>query len=40
MWFKGQKVGTGHAPLKRYSRALRDLTAGGRAEPGFWSRTS
>ncbi|BBC91608.1 hypothetical protein [Streptomyces griseofuscus] len=28
-------MGTGQAPLKRYDRALRDLIAGGRAEPGF-----
>lgn len=26
---------TGQAPVKRYNRALRDLIAGGRAEPGF-----
>ncbi|MEU6273172.1 glutathione-independent formaldehyde dehydrogenase [Streptomyces populi] len=35
MWFKGQTMGTGQAPVKRYNRALRDLIAGGRAEPGF-----
>lgn len=35
MWFKGQRMGTGQAPVKRYNRALRDLIAGGRAEPGF-----
>ncbi|MER8199021.1 zinc-binding dehydrogenase [Streptomyces microflavus] len=35
MWFKGQKVGTGQAPVKRYNRALRDLIAGGKAEPSF-----
>ncbi|MGW4748226.1 glutathione-independent formaldehyde dehydrogenase [Streptomyces sp. NPDC004290] len=34
-WFKGQHMGTGQAPVKRYNRALRDLIAGGRAEPGF-----
>ncbi|WP_243279264.1 hypothetical protein [Streptomyces griseofuscus] len=28
-------MGTGQAPVKRYDRALRDLIAGGRAEPGF-----
>lgn len=33
MWFKGQKMGTGQAPVKRYNRALRDLIAGGKAEP-------
>ncbi|GAA3716852.1 glutathione-independent formaldehyde dehydrogenase [Streptomyces tremellae] len=35
MWFKGQSMGTGQAPVKRYNRALRDLIAAGRAEPGF-----
>ncbi|MET9730147.1 glutathione-independent formaldehyde dehydrogenase [Streptomyces sp. NPDC006458] len=35
MWFKGQRMGTGQAPVKRYNRALRDLIASGRAEPGF-----
>ncbi|MFD5814179.1 glutathione-independent formaldehyde dehydrogenase [Streptomyces sp. NPDC127038] len=35
MWFKGQTMGTGQAPVKRYNRALRDLIAGGRAKPGF-----
>lgn len=35
MWFKGQKMGTGQAPVKRYNRALRDLIAGGKAEPSF-----
>ncbi|MFG2622558.1 glutathione-independent formaldehyde dehydrogenase [Streptomyces sp. NPDC048507] len=35
LWFKGQRMGTGQAPVKRYNRALRDLIAGGRAEPGF-----
>ncbi|MFK0231146.1 glutathione-independent formaldehyde dehydrogenase [Streptomyces sp. NPDC090303] len=34
-WFEGQHMGTGQAPVKRYNRALRDLIAGGRAEPGF-----
>ncbi|MFF2572350.1 glutathione-independent formaldehyde dehydrogenase [Streptomyces sp. NPDC058084] len=34
-WFKGQRMGTGQAPVKRYNRALRDLIAGGKAEPGF-----
>ncbi|MDF6022336.1 glutathione-independent formaldehyde dehydrogenase [Streptomyces sp. JH34] len=35
MWFKGQTMGTGQAPVKRYNRALRDLIAGGEAEPSF-----
>ncbi|WP_405802664.1 glutathione-independent formaldehyde dehydrogenase [Streptomyces halstedii] len=35
MWFKGQTMGTGQAPVKRYNRALRDLIAGGVAEPSF-----
>ncbi|MFD5135178.1 glutathione-independent formaldehyde dehydrogenase [Streptomyces sp. NPDC058378] len=35
MWFKGQHMGTGQAPVKRYNRALRDLIAGGEAEPSF-----
>jgi len=35
MWFKGQTVGNGQAPVKRYNRALRDLIAGGKAKPGF-----
>ncbi|MDH6544061.1 glutathione-independent formaldehyde dehydrogenase [Streptomyces sp. SPB4] len=35
LWFKGQRIGTGQAPVKRYNRALRDLIAGGKAEPSF-----
>ncbi|MBP2034859.1 threonine dehydrogenase-like Zn-dependent dehydrogenase [Streptomyces avidinii] len=35
LWFKGRRIGTGQAPVKRYNRALRDLIAGGRAEPSF-----
>lgn len=35
MWFKGQHMGTGQAPVKRYNRALRDLIAGGKATPSF-----
>ncbi|MCS7479136.1 glutathione-independent formaldehyde dehydrogenase [Umezawaea endophytica] len=35
MWFKGQTIGTGQCPVKKYNRALRDLIAGGRAHPGF-----
>ncbi len=26
-WFKGQHIGTGQAPVKRYNRQLRDLIA-------------
>ncbi|MFF9113702.1 aldehyde dehydrogenase, partial [Streptomyces sp. NPDC014805] len=35
MWFKGQQMGTGQAPVKKYNRALRDLIAGGKAKPSF-----
>jgi len=35
MWFKGQTIGTGQCPVKRYNRALRDLVAGGKARPSF-----
>ncbi|SDH91226.1 Threonine dehydrogenase [Sinosporangium album] len=35
LWSKGHRLGTGQAPVKRYNRALRDLIAGGKAEPGF-----
>lgn len=35
MWLKGQRMGTGQAPVKRDNRALRDLIAGGKAEPSF-----
>ncbi|KJY20948.1 MULTISPECIES: alcohol dehydrogenase catalytic domain-containing protein [Streptomyces] len=35
LWFKGQHIGTGQAPVKRYNRALRDLIAGGKAQPSF-----
>lgn len=35
MWFKGQQLGTGQAPIKRYNRALRDMIAMGKAEPSF-----
>jgi len=33
MWFKGRRMGTGQAPVKRYHRALRDLIAGEKAKP-------
>jgi glutathione-independent formaldehyde dehydrogenase len=32
---KGQSMGTGQAPVKRYNRQLRDLIISGRAEPSF-----
>lgn len=35
MWFKGQKMGTGQCPVKRYNRRLRNLIHAGRAEPSF-----
>ena len=35
MWFKGQTIGTGQCPVKKYNRALRDLVAGGKARPSF-----
>ncbi|MCW2808236.1 MAG: aldehyde dehydrogenase [Marmoricola sp.] len=35
MWFKGQTMGTGQAPVKKYNRALRDLIAGDKARPSF-----
>jgi len=35
MWFKGQTMGTGQAPVKKYNRALRDLVAAGKAKPSF-----
>jgi glutathione-independent formaldehyde dehydrogenase len=34
-WFKGQKIGSGQAPVKKYNRQLRDLIAAGKAEPSF-----
>ncbi len=32
---KGQRMGTGQAPVKRYNRELRDLIIAGRANPSF-----
>jgi glutathione-independent formaldehyde dehydrogenase len=32
---KGQSMGTGQAPVKRYNRQLRDLIIAGKANPGF-----
>jgi glutathione-independent formaldehyde dehydrogenase len=34
-WFRGQKMGSGQAPIKKYNRQLRDLIAAGKAEPSF-----
>jgi hypothetical protein len=34
-WFKGQAMGSGQCPVKKYNRALRDLIAGGKASPSF-----
>jgi len=34
-WFKGQTMGSGQCPVKKYNRALRDLIAGGKASPSF-----
>jgi glutathione-independent formaldehyde dehydrogenase len=34
-WFKGQQMGSGQAPVKKYNRQLRDLIAAGKAEPSF-----
>ncbi len=34
-WFKGQHIGSGQAPVKKYNRQLRDLVAAGRATPSF-----
>jgi glutathione-independent formaldehyde dehydrogenase len=32
---KGQRMGTGQCPVKRYNRELRDLIVAGRARPSF-----
>jgi glutathione-independent formaldehyde dehydrogenase len=34
-WFKGQKMGTGQCPVKRYNRHLRNLIYAGKAQPSF-----
>jgi glutathione-independent formaldehyde dehydrogenase len=34
-WFKGQTLGSGQCPVKKYNRRLRDLIAGGKATPSF-----
>jgi len=35
LFMKGQHMGTGQAPVKRYNRQLRDLIVAGRATPSF-----
>ena len=32
-WFRGQKLGSGQCPVKRYNRQLRDLIAAEKATP-------
>jgi glutathione-independent formaldehyde dehydrogenase len=32
---KGQRMGTGQCPVKRYNRPLRDLIVAGKAKPSF-----
>jgi glutathione-independent formaldehyde dehydrogenase len=34
-WFKGQSMGSGQCPVKKYDHLLRDLIAGGKATPSF-----
>jgi glutathione-independent formaldehyde dehydrogenase len=34
-WFKGQTLGSGQCPVKRYNRRLRDLIAGDKATPSW-----
>jgi glutathione-independent formaldehyde dehydrogenase len=34
-WFKGQQMGTGQAPIKRYNRHLRNLIAAERVKPSW-----
>ena len=34
-WFKGQQMGTGQAPIKRYNRHLRDLIAAEKVTPSW-----
>ena len=35
LWFKGQSMGTGQCPVKKYNRRLRDLIAAGKAKPSW-----
>jgi glutathione-independent formaldehyde dehydrogenase len=34
-WFKGQTMGTGQCPVKKYDRHLRNLIQAGKADPSF-----
>jgi glutathione-independent formaldehyde dehydrogenase len=34
-WFRGQKLGSGQCPVKKYNRALRDLIAADKATPSW-----
>ena len=34
-WFKGQHMGTGQCPVKRYNRYLRSLIAEGKVKPSW-----
>ena len=34
-WFRGQSMGTGQCPVKRYNRHLRNLIHAGVARPSF-----
>jgi glutathione-independent formaldehyde dehydrogenase len=34
-WFRGQTLGSGQCPVKKYNRPLRDLIAGGKAKPSW-----
>ena len=34
-WFRGQSMGTGQCPVKRYDRRLRDFIAAGKATPSW-----
>jgi glutathione-independent formaldehyde dehydrogenase len=34
-WFKGQRMGSGQCPVKRYNRQLRDLIHVGKAKPSW-----
>jgi glutathione-independent formaldehyde dehydrogenase len=34
-WFRGQTMGSGQCPVKKYNRRLRDLIAGGKAKPSW-----
>lgn len=35
LWMRGQRIGTGQAPVKSYNRQLRDLIVAGRATPSW-----